>query len=1179
MPLTIGQVFDLPAREAITAGGFVVKLADDGSSKLVSDYVITPKVASELPVVLSAMHHVWQTGEEFGRFVHGSFGSGKSHFMAFLGLLLERQAEAWDKAERGIPALGKHRQWLGDARLLVVRINLLTVSRPGMGFDRFVYEETNRALQRAGKAPFEFLHVDGVLDEARREAEQYGDAFWKNLERAGVVGSQAEFEEQARGGNEDREALARAYLEYKGRDVAAAGMDPRWSDGLQRLTRHVKSQGYGGLVLLVDELLLWLKEKTAPEFRAVINQLNVMVDHTDGMRALPLFAFVARQRNIEEFFPDLVDEHALHEHLAHHSKRFEETTLEDVELRHVCRGRVVKRRPEHAEAVETVVGGLAERHGKILSTLLHGADVGYLRDVYPFHPALIEMLIDVSALMQRDRTALRLLFELLVIHYPDLPLGAFLPVGSAFEALFPESGVEGSKRVDTLRAIHRTYYFQLRPAMDEMVRMAKESGGEFNEQRRHVLDQIVKTVLLGEVSNRLKGTTVMTVGQLVQLNDVEVEGETDRARMNRVHQDLVELSRLSPSVQVSGTGREATVMAILQKVNVGEILDRARSRLAGHSQPLFRAFYAVLLPTLGLPAERGTLPVLWRRTERKGSYEVTNVRELGNARFRPEPGDEFRLLIDYPWDEPGHSVEEDELRARDVNRRDGSMLTACWLPRHFTPQERAWIEDLAALDFMASPGGQEELLQSLGPQDREFTVDWARQQMATLTSSLKDRLREVYRDHGRIVALVRDVGSEVPDPDLSKNPERIAQALLDRQFPMHPTFGAKPSTDGLEKLCDWLVKARAAGDQSQDFDEATDGKVLRSYGLPLELVNLGQTRGSIRLDTRYIKTVLDEALSHDSVLWDAIDRKLAETYGLQPLVRNLFLAFLVRADSFRALNAASGEPVEVKIDGRPRSGVKLQRAPLLDVAEWSTVRALGPDLLGATKPAPLRSLAEQDRYANELRELATERRGQISGLHEQIFKLGPSGDARLADLKQARDRLSPLVGQGKDSYQALTEWHRAWTEDPQDPVRITLLRVRAMREALEALDETARRLLLPRAEAPKLGERVRAHLGVLAELLGARETVQSLKRDVIRAWNDQAEAIVHDLVGDDGYVAPPPPPPPLPQGRVILVSNERVRARNPEDLARIAEQIKAGLSALKGDEFLVSIEAEPVKSK
>ena len=49
MTLTIRKVFDLPAREAITAGGFVVKLADEGSSKLVDDYVITPKVTTELP--------------------------------------------------------------------------------------------------------------------------------------------------------------------------------------------------------------------------------------------------------------------------------------------------------------------------------------------------------------------------------------------------------------------------------------------------------------------------------------------------------------------------------------------------------------------------------------------------------------------------------------------------------------------------------------------------------------------------------------------------------------------------------------------------------------------------------------------------------------------------------------------------------------------------------------------------------------------------------------------------------------------------------------------------------------------------------------------------------------------------------------------------------------------------
>jgi len=60
--------------------------------------------------------------------------------------------------------------------------------------------------------------------------------------------------------------------------------------------------------------------------------------------------------------------------------------------------------------------------------------------------------------------------------------------------------------------------------------------------------------------------------------------------------------------QVSGSGREATVTAILQKVDVGLILDGARSRLAGQSQPLFRAFYDI--PTGGKPGLTAASTVL-----------------------------------------------------------------------------------------------------------------------------------------------------------------------------------------------------------------------------------------------------------------------------------------------------------------------------------------------------------------------------------------------------------------------------------------------------------------------------------------------------------------------------------------------------------------------------------------
>ena len=71
---------------------------------------------------------------------------------------------------------------------------------------------------------------------------------------------------------------------------------------------------------------------------------------------------------------DLVDESKIHEHLDHHAKRFEVTKLQDVELRHIVRGRVL--RPKDAAAVKQAVNSLAERHQKVLPALLAGGDIG-----------------------------------------------------------------------------------------------------------------------------------------------------------------------------------------------------------------------------------------------------------------------------------------------------------------------------------------------------------------------------------------------------------------------------------------------------------------------------------------------------------------------------------------------------------------------------------------------------------------------------------------------------------------------------------------------------------------------------------------------------------------------------------------------------------------------------------
>jgi hypothetical protein len=497
---TITEAFELPRAEDIRAMGFVVKLRElaadsEEVEQLARDYVVTPAVEKELPRILDDMKQVFDRGEEYGRFIHGSFGSGKSHFMTMLSLLVEGATPAWKKfrpllnAHRGAKAskgaeAADHEAWLSKAGLLVVRIHMLSVRGKSTGFDRAVYEGFNAALKRRGKQPFEFLNVDSIFDEVRREAKEYGDVVWKRLEAEGIVGGRDDFEALASGSIQAKERFARAWLKYKGRDAADAGVDPRWSEGLARMAEHAKAQGFGGIVLMIDEFLLWLAEKSGQEFVAEINNLNVIVDHNTGQRPAPIFVFVARQRNLQEFFPDLVDESKIHEHLDHHAKRFEITKLQDVELRHIVRGRVL--RPKDAKAVQAAVSALGDKHSKVLPALLAGGDIDYLRDVYPFHPALIEMLVDVTSLMQRERSALRLLYELLVVHYPTLPLGEFLPVGSAFSAIFPESGVEASKKVELMQDIHHQYYSRRRWCTWRRLRRTREISGPWNAAARSI---------------------------------------------------------------------------------------------------------------------------------------------------------------------------------------------------------------------------------------------------------------------------------------------------------------------------------------------------------------------------------------------------------------------------------------------------------------------------------------------------------------------------------------------------------------------------------------------------------------------------------------------------------------------------------------------------------------------
>ena len=55
--------------------------------------------------------------------------------------------------------------------------------------------------------------------------------------------------------------------------------------------------------------------------------------------------------------------------------------------------------------------------------------------VYPFSPALIQTLVAVSSALQRERTALKIMLELLVKRRDTLRLGDVIPLGDLWDVV------------------------------------------------------------------------------------------------------------------------------------------------------------------------------------------------------------------------------------------------------------------------------------------------------------------------------------------------------------------------------------------------------------------------------------------------------------------------------------------------------------------------------------------------------------------------------------------------------------------------------------------------------------------------------------------------------------------------------------------------------------------------
>jgi hypothetical protein len=127
MTTYIRDLFDLP--DKVRRGDFVLRLTEGvtKAKETVGNYVVTPQLVTAFDEALSLVRSALQAHSSKAAYLHGSFGSGKSHFMAVLHLILVNNADA-----RSIPELAsviaKNNEWTVGRKFLLVPYHMIGAS-------------------------------------------------------------------------------------------------------------------------------------------------------------------------------------------------------------------------------------------------------------------------------------------------------------------------------------------------------------------------------------------------------------------------------------------------------------------------------------------------------------------------------------------------------------------------------------------------------------------------------------------------------------------------------------------------------------------------------------------------------------------------------------------------------------------------------------------------------------------------------------------------------------------------------------------------------------------------------------------------------------------------------------------------------------------------------------------
>ena len=681
-----------------------------------------------------------------GAFLTGSFGSGKSHFMAVLHALLEQEPAARAIAELQ-QVIGKHDHALRERRILPLAFHLLGAETLEAAlFDGYLRQirELPPGGAAAGGAP--------VRRAARRRGPDARAAGRRRVLRAGstagaggrariawsgVLGSGAwdaatyDAGPGAAPASEERLRLVSALVETYFTAYTQQAEYVDLDTGLAAIAAHAKGLGYDAVVLFLDELVLWLAFSVQDRefFRRESQKLTKLVESATGSRAIPLVSFVARQMDLRRWFADAgasgAEQEALDRAFRHQEGRFPSIVAGRRQPAVRRQQRLLRPKDAHAaEVLDEAFRGI-DRRPEVWDVLLdgvntderhRGADEKAFRLTYPFSPALVSTLRSLASVMQRERTALKVMQQMLVDRRDTLTVEQIIPVGDAFDYI-----VSGTTRPWTPRpprcSARRT---SCTPTSCAAAR-ARCTGWTARTVREHpealptayrTDDRLAKTLLLSAVAPNVPALKSLTAARLASLNHGSIVSPLPGQEANVVLAKVRTWARDVPEIHLDGDRREPDDPGPAGRRRLR--VDRRAGQGRGQRGPPPRAAQG---PGQREPRRGAGTAGHPGRLPPRGDLARVAPRGRRAVRQRPRP----RLAVRRPLPgQPGHVAVRHRLPVRrsratrpprtwpgstSWSRGGVSTRTIVWLPRFLSQERLRDLRRLVILDWLLEGSG------------------------------------------------------------------------------------------------------------------------------------------------------------------------------------------------------------------------------------------------------------------------------------------------------------------------------------------------------------------------------------------------------------------------------------------------------------------------------------------